>query len=591
MDATNTVNFINTKQTNAYVAAELYNKKIFQIKDTMLSSGKNSPYYCDLRQILSYPQLFTVITDYIIFKIKEHTIIFDRIASVPIGSVPFASVVASKIDVPSIMIRDKPKSHGNKRMFEGVINVDDNVLLIEDVITTGASVIETITKIRNRGANVVGVICILDRQEGGVENIAYHFSDIPVYSIFTVSTLLSSLLINKLIVDYDAERIRFFQDCQYKEMLHVISKRNSDILVVPEYAKDPVAYRVNHYPLAMDIISQVDMLSKIFILDFTEYDDMEVIKGHIIRSHYRIKSVILRDAQLEDARDELHQLRNKYNFNIIIDTNTVLGMPKSLDLMYISNDTGYFADYVINNAVITNPDDMDRVIYELKEHETNGNYRCQAHKLIQFHFPNTSVIGNEEMWYKFRDYVTKLNTNTYIAGVIFNIYDFAHASIPKKVAISQWIPVFLRSNKCVDYHLVKENAGTADIFTNFVSEYKPIGFMVGEDIISSTIGIKDRINEYLDFTYSINNCYLLVDNPLTKEQIQSWQTVSTLAHSALNSQRESILSYEGKESPIEHQLSWLFLNNPVTRLAGAVGTLTINYVRNWFSETATTSKK
>jgi orotate phosphoribosyltransferase len=397
MDTTNTVNFINTKQTSAYVAAELHNKKIFQIKDTVLSSGKTSPYYCDLRQILSHPQLLTVVTDYMIFKIKEQTITFDRIASVPLGSVPFASIVASKMDVPSIMIRDKPKSHGNKRMFEGVINVDDNILLIEDVITTGASVIETIAKIRNRGANVVGVMCILDRQEGGSENIAYHFSDIPVYSMFTVSTLMNSLLINKLIQDYDAERIRFFQDCQYKEMLHVISKRNRDVLEVPEYVKDPNTFMSSRYPLAMDIVSG-NVGTQDVILDFTEYDDMDIIKGNIVRAKHSIRSVVLSTCQLEESRDELHQLRNKYKFNIIIDTNTVLGMPKSLDLMHIDNDIGYFADYVINNAVIANPDDMTRVINELKELETDADTRCQCHKLIQFRLgmrkcgPNSAIL-------------------------------------------------------------------------------------------------------------------------------------------------------------------------------------------------------
>jgi orotate phosphoribosyltransferase len=586
MDTTNTVNFINTKQTNAFVAAELYNKKIFQIKDTVLSSGKNSPYYCDLRQILSHPQLLTVITNYMIFKIKEQTIAFDRIASVPLGSVPFASVVASKMDVPSIMIRDKAKTHGNKRMFEGVINVDDNVLLIEDVITTGASVIETITKIRNRGANVVGVMCILDRQEGGVENIAYNFSDIPVYSMFTVSTLLSSLLVNKLIVDYDAERIRFFQDCQYKEMLHVISKRNRDVLEVPEYVKEPNTYLAMRYPLAVGIVSgqtnqqQQQQQAQDIILDFTEYDDMEIIKGFIIRARPEIQSIIITDGQLEDSLDELHQLRNKYKFNIIIDTNTVLGMPKALDLMAIDNKIGWFADYVINNAVIANPDDMDRVINELKAQATQSEYRCQARKLIQFRFVNPAVIACEEMWDKYRDYVVGINSNTYIAGVIFNIGDFAQASIPKKVAIWQWVPVFLRANACTDYHLSKNNEGMTDALTNFISAHKPFGFIIGEDIISSPTGINERIREYREYVHST---YKNPVDTFTPEQRTSSLKDIESVHSSLTSQQASIINHECSESTTEQQSGWL-LNNPVTKLAGAIGTLTINYVRSWFNK-------
>jgi orotate phosphoribosyltransferase len=578
MDTTNTVNFINTKQTSAYVAAELHSKKIFQIKDTVLSSGKMSPYYCDLRQILSHPQLLTVVTDYMIFKIKEQTITLDRIASVPLGSVPFASIVASKMDVPSIMIRDKPKSHGNKRMFEGVINVDDNILLIEDVITTGASVIETITKIRNRGANVVGVMCILDRQEGGSENIAYHFSDIPVYSMFTVSTLMNSLLVNKLVQDYDAERIRFFQDCQYKEMLHVISKRNRDVLEVPEYVKDPNTFMSSRYPLAMDIVSG-NVGTQDVILDFTEYDDMDIIKGNIVRAKHSIRSVVLSAGQLEEYSDELHQLRNKYKFNIIMDTNTVLGMPKSLNLMHIDNDIGYFADYVINNAVIANPDDMTRIINELKELETGAESRCQAHKLIQFQFPNTAVIANEDMWAKFRDYITGLNINTYIVGVIFNIGDFAQTSVPKKVAIGQWVPVFLRSNKCLDFHLTKDNTGT-EVINNFISAHKPFGYMIGEDIISSPSGIIERIQEYTEFIdVSLHTNPVISFN---NEQREACNHVITTVRNGLVTQRKAIISYEGKESSNANQSGWL-MNNPVTKLAGAVGTLAINYVCSWLN--------
>lgn len=573
MDNTNTVNFINTKQTVAYVAGELSNKKVFQVKDTVLSSGKTSPYYCDLRLILSYPQLLAVITDYMIYTIKEHTLVFDRIASVPLGSVPFASIVASKMELPSVMVRDKPKTYGSKRMFEGVINVDDNVLLIEDVITTGASVLETITKIKNRGANVIGVLCILDRQEGGAENIAYYHPDIPVYSLFTVSSLLSSLLINKLIVDYDAERIRFFQDCQYKEMLHTISKRNNEVLAVPEYVKDPIAFCSARYPLATDVVGRrpASSAANDIILDFTEYDNLEIIKGNIIRARNTVQSVIVSDSLSLDELDEISDLRDKYKFNLILNTNSVLGMPLELDLGTIPNEYGYLADYVINNVVISHPGDMDRVITELKLHATNNDYRCQRHKLIQFTFTNSSMISNEDMWIKFRDYLLSLNIFDFIVGIIFNLSEFAQTAIPKKLQIAHWVPVFVRAKMCLDFHLKKD--GDNIVLSNFITSHKPIGFIIGEDIISSSVEINTRISEY---SAVVHEHHKNITDQFNDEQRTACMNISSKMHNDLLAKREQLIDptpevKAGKPS--------FWLNNPVSRFMGAIGTLTIN----WFS--------
>jgi hypothetical protein len=183
------------------------------------------------------------------------------------------------------------------------------------------------------------------------------------------------------------------------------------------------------------------------------------------------------------------------------------------------------------------------------------------------------------MWAKFRDFTTGLNTNTYIAGVIFNIGDFAQTSVPKKIAIGQWIPVFLRSNKCLDFHLTKDTTGT-EVINNFISAHKPFGYMIGEDIISSPSGINERIQEYREFVDATLHTYPV--KSFNNEQRESGEQVIASVHTNLASQRQSILSYEGKESTNDGLSSWL-INNPVTKLAGAVGTLAISCVRSWFA--------
>ncbi len=135
------------------------------------SSGKKLPYYVDLRLIPSYPGIFHKIIDAYIDLIKKDNITFDRIAGVPIGALPFAAAIAYKLKKPLLIIRKEPKEHGREKQIEGVLNKGEKVLIIEDLVTTGGSVIKTKKVLENCGAVVCDVAVILDRYEGGYENL------------------------------------------------------------------------------------------------------------------------------------------------------------------------------------------------------------------------------------------------------------------------------------------------------------------------------------------------------------------------------------------------------------------------------------
>ena len=135
------------------------------------TSGRILPYYVDLRLIPSYPKIFHKIVDAYINLIENDNIEFDRIAGVPIGALPFASAISYKTKKPLLILRKERKEHGRGKQIEGVLNKGDAVLIIEDLITTGGSVIKTKKVLEDEGAVVCDVLVILDRLEGGSENL------------------------------------------------------------------------------------------------------------------------------------------------------------------------------------------------------------------------------------------------------------------------------------------------------------------------------------------------------------------------------------------------------------------------------------
>lgn len=141
--------------------------------DFKLSSGVRSPYYIDLRLAPSYPDLLSRIGDLYVEVVKNEIQSkwkIDRIAGVPTAGLPVATVVSQKMRIPLIYVRKEQKGHGLGKSIEGVIHDNDNVLLVDDLVTTGHSTIEEAATLRE-SAIVKHVIVLVDREQGGPENL------------------------------------------------------------------------------------------------------------------------------------------------------------------------------------------------------------------------------------------------------------------------------------------------------------------------------------------------------------------------------------------------------------------------------------
>jgi len=161
--------------------------------DYILASGKKSPYYIDLRQTISSPITMDWIANslsrIILNEIGRDKI--DRILGVPTAGVPFATVVSQKLSIPLIYYRQARKEHGVRKKVEGLLERNDRVLVIDDLITTGESVIEAAEVVRDQGGVVNELVVLLDREQGGPERL--RASRIEPHVLFKISNAMTWL--------------------------------------------------------------------------------------------------------------------------------------------------------------------------------------------------------------------------------------------------------------------------------------------------------------------------------------------------------------------------------------------------------------
>ena len=178
--------------------------------DYILASGKKSPYYIDLRQTISSPitmdWIANSLTRIVINEIGKDKI--DKILGVPTAGVPFATVVSQKLGIPLIYYRQARKEHGVRKKIEGILDRNDRVLIIDDLITTGESVIETAEVVRDQGGVVNELVVLLDREQGGKERL--RSSRIEPHVLFKISDAMTWLHAVGLIGDKIFETLKTY---------------------------------------------------------------------------------------------------------------------------------------------------------------------------------------------------------------------------------------------------------------------------------------------------------------------------------------------------------------------------------------------
>jgi len=176
----------------------LFKRGAILFGDFTLTSGIKSPYYIDLRVIPSYPEDFDRICSIYAEVVKNEIDNIDKIAGVPTAGIPFATLVAYKLGKPLIYVRKEvERGHGRGKLVEGVLHKGERVVLIDDVATTGGSLILTANSVLSAGGEVAGAVVLIDREQGASE--ALERAGLKLHCLVKISDAAKILLRNGMI--------------------------------------------------------------------------------------------------------------------------------------------------------------------------------------------------------------------------------------------------------------------------------------------------------------------------------------------------------------------------------------------------------
>ena len=191
-------------------------EKLFDINavkfgEFKLKSGILSPIYLDLRVTISYPEVLEQVTEELI-KTAEG-LEYDLVVGAPYAAIPMGTVFSLKTKKPMLLLRKESKDYGTKKLIEGNHEAGQTVLVIDDVITDGASKFETIEPLEAENLKVKDVVIFMDREQGGSKKLAD--KGYTLHTSVTVTEVINHLTeVGKIDEEMKAKCLKFIAESQ-----------------------------------------------------------------------------------------------------------------------------------------------------------------------------------------------------------------------------------------------------------------------------------------------------------------------------------------------------------------------------------------
>ncbi|XP_026281693.1 uridine 5'-monophosphate synthase [Frankliniella occidentalis] len=195
------------ERLNALIV-KLHEINVLKFGDYKMKIGVNSPVYFDLRIIVSYPKVLAELSDLICEFAQESLKNCDHVCGVPYAALSIATLVAVGSDRSMLVRRKEAKDYGTRRMVEGCYKNGDTCVIVEDVVTSGLSILETVGDLKREGLNVSESIVVVDREQGGAEHLAS--LGIKMRSLATLTEIMYILRDAGKVNDETVEKVKAY---------------------------------------------------------------------------------------------------------------------------------------------------------------------------------------------------------------------------------------------------------------------------------------------------------------------------------------------------------------------------------------------
>jgi len=176
------------EQRDAVIVA-LHETGAVRFGEFKLHSGRISPIYLDLRLLASYPVVLRQVAAVYVTFLER--IQFDLLAAMPMAGLPIGTAISLQMERPLVYPRQALKNYGTRKQVEGAWSAGQRVVAIDDLITSGDSLLQGIATLEDAGLRVADAIVLIDRQQGGRENMLKR--GYALHSAITLSQLLATL--------------------------------------------------------------------------------------------------------------------------------------------------------------------------------------------------------------------------------------------------------------------------------------------------------------------------------------------------------------------------------------------------------------